>query len=563
MSKIPASPTKDTIYIDIDDEITSIIDKVSASPHKIVALVLPKRATTLQSVVNMKLLKRASDGADKNVVLVTSEQGLLPLAGAVGLHVATTPQSKPYIPKKPAGATDEDDLDETAEAFNPAENAKKPIGDLAGASAAVVNEDETIQLDNEEAPKAAGAAVKKPKKAKSGKSKDKKLKIPNFDSFRNRLMYGGAALVVLIIMFVVANIVLPKSTITIRTDSEEIDSSFDITFDKDADSIDVDENIAPSVVEQTQKTMTQTAAASGQQNNGQKANGQVTLSLTDCSQSEVIVPSGSTIVANGRSYITQASATMQSVRIGNQCRNSQFTNVSTATVEILAAKAGAEFNTESTSFTYSGSSKVNGSGRANGGTDNITKILNQSDIDGAKQKLATQVDEAVKSELSNKLKDRDLYVVSDSFNTGSPEVTASAKAGDQVDSVTVTQKTTYSLVGVKQSDIEELITESVAGDIDTDKQKVLKTGLDTAVFKLQNQENNSAKVQMSLTVTVLAGPKLDDSEIKTQVAGKKLNETKEIIQAYPGVTNVEVKYSPFWVNANPKQVEKITISYEK
>src|SRR6266545_779348 len=92
---------KDVIYIDIDDEITAIIDKVRGSGEKIVALVLPKRATVLQSIVNMKLLKRTADEAKKHLVLITGEAGLLPLAGSVGLHVAKTLQSRPEIPTAP------------------------------------------------------------------------------------------------------------------------------------------------------------------------------------------------------------------------------------------------------------------------------------------------------------------------------------------------------------------------------------------------------------------------------------------------------------------------------
>ena len=75
-----SATSKDTIYIDIDEEITGIIDKVRASDGKIVALVLPKRASVLQSIVNMKLLKRSADEAKKHLVLITSEAGLLPLA---------------------------------------------------------------------------------------------------------------------------------------------------------------------------------------------------------------------------------------------------------------------------------------------------------------------------------------------------------------------------------------------------------------------------------------------------------------------------------------------------
>jgi hypothetical protein len=130
---------KDTIYIDVDDEITGIIDKVNSSDHKIVALVLPKRATVLQSIVNMKLLKRNADKAKKKLVLITSEAGLLPLAGAVGLHVAKNLQSKPAIP---SGPDVNDDIPESLVGEEELETEDEPeiddskaIGELAGVAA--------------------------------------------------------------------------------------------------------------------------------------------------------------------------------------------------------------------------------------------------------------------------------------------------------------------------------------------------------------------------------------------------------------------------------------------
>src|SRR3954463_15431332 len=104
-AKIPPKPSKEVLYVDVDDEITSIIDKLENSSHKVVALVLPKRAASLQSIVNMKLLARSADSAGKSPVLITSEAALLPLAGAAGLHVAKNLQSKPEIPDAPAGRT--------------------------------------------------------------------------------------------------------------------------------------------------------------------------------------------------------------------------------------------------------------------------------------------------------------------------------------------------------------------------------------------------------------------------------------------------------------------------
>src|SRR5690606_35445999 len=116
----------------------------------------------------MKLLKRTADQAKKSLVLITSEAGLLPLAGSVGVHVAKTLQSKPAIPSAPKIAdkpidVDQDDIDDVEL------DATKPVGDLA--------DDETIEVDNDDIPEAATDKIK------SKKAGTKKIKIPNFDKF--------------------------------------------------------------------------------------------------------------------------------------------------------------------------------------------------------------------------------------------------------------------------------------------------------------------------------------------------------------------------------------------
>src|SRR5690606_25390093 len=93
---------KDVIYIDIEDDITAVIDKVKHAEEKIVALVPPKGNAVLQSVVNLKLLKRAANNANKQPVIVTSNQALTARAGGLELYVAKNLQSKPAIPGAPA-----------------------------------------------------------------------------------------------------------------------------------------------------------------------------------------------------------------------------------------------------------------------------------------------------------------------------------------------------------------------------------------------------------------------------------------------------------------------------
>ncbi|MFO7807199.1 MAG: hypothetical protein R6V40_02125, partial [Candidatus Moraniibacteriota bacterium] len=63
-----------TIYIDTDEEITAIIEKIKIEPASELFLVVPKDAMLLQGVVNLKLLKKEADKLNKKIVLVTSDK---------------------------------------------------------------------------------------------------------------------------------------------------------------------------------------------------------------------------------------------------------------------------------------------------------------------------------------------------------------------------------------------------------------------------------------------------------------------------------------------------------
>lgn len=63
-----------TFYIDIDEEITSIVDRLRKSVAKDVIVVVPKRAILIQSIVNLKLLKKESESLNKKLVLVTQDK---------------------------------------------------------------------------------------------------------------------------------------------------------------------------------------------------------------------------------------------------------------------------------------------------------------------------------------------------------------------------------------------------------------------------------------------------------------------------------------------------------
>lgn len=541
---------KDVIYIDVDDEITAIIDKLNASPQKIVALVLPKRASAFQSVVNMKLLKRSADHGKKNVVLITTDPSLIPLAGGVGLHVAKSLQSKPEVPDAPEKIDDrpEEALEDTGE---PEVDKSKSLAELNG------DEEETIELGDED--DALAAKDSKSDAKKSGKSPFKKFSIPNFNKFRLWLLIGGGALVVIIVFCIFAFSVLPKAKIVVSTDSMAIDISQDVRL-KIGDNVTVDaaQAIVPAKKQEVKKTVEASAPATGQQNNGEKASGEVDMTAKNCTtlSPPATVAAGTGITANGRTYITQEKATFGNGQYDGTCLNFSAKNV-----KMIAQTAGAQSNVESATFVVAGRSDVTATGSAEGGTDDIVKVLSQADIDSAKQKLTTQDTAAVKSELEQSLSTADYTPILGSFAQTPTNTKQSANPGDKVEQVTVTDEVVYSMLGIKPSDFESLVAEKVKAQIDTTKQAVTDYGLNDAVFTLLKTEPDGATI--GFQTTVLTGSQLSQDEIKQQVAGKKANEAEELIKAYPGVTEVQVTYSPFWVSAIPKKPAKITVVIEE
>ena len=565
---------KDTIYVDIDDEITAIIDKVRASSGKVVALVLPKRATTLQSIVNMKLLKRSSDQANKKLVLITTESGLMPLAGAVGLYVAKTPSSRPEIPtdaNNPDALADEESVNFDDEEDEPltAENAgDKPVGELAGAAVMPVpmrptadSGIETVELDNvdkaDAALPAAAAAASKAKKPKKNKS----LAVPNFDKFKMLLIFGGLALILLIVGGYFAFAVMPKATISVSTNASNVNTNVDFTLSTTATTLSATKNVVPAKQVQVQKTLTGTAPATGQQNNGEKATGQVTLTSA-CINGVQSVPAGTGISAGGQTYITQKSVTLSNASGGgNNCKFSGSTT-------ITSQAGGAKYNTsDNTKFTLSQSSSgaydassINASGSASGGTDNITTVVSQADIDAAKGKIAT-TDTTAQEELNDQLKGQGLYAIVATYNAGTPTIANSSAVGSAATSVTVTQTSTFTMLGAKEADIKTLVDNDIRGQIDTNNQSILSQGISQAAFKMKSTDASGAKVNIQTVAEV--GPDLDTAQIATNAAGKKSSEIKSDIQSNPDVTEVKVKLSPFWVSKAPKNVDKITVNIAK
>ena len=570
--KTPTKPGKETVYVDVEDEITSIIDKVENAKASVVALVLPKRAATLQSIVNMRLLKRAADSAKKEVVLVTSEAALLPLAGAAKLHVAKNLQSKPAIPPTPGmpaepaptpaqsedgtgkvdlskdknGVADEDNLPKKI-------SYDKSIGELAAAHE--IEHPETIELGEDEnaIEEAANKSDRLPKAPR-----DKALKVPNFDKFRMSLGLGIAALVALIIFIFLALFVLPKATITIDTTTTPVSANLTLNTSDTAKSLDESNSVIPAVLKTSDQTSAQTVNATGQQNNGQKATGKVNFTATECSATlPTSVPSGTGVSSGGLTYITQGTTKFSNTATNNG--NGCFTYASTSQTDITAQGGGTKYNVSSANFTVFGRSDVTGTGSASGGTDDIKTVVSQNDLDNAKKTVTSTQTDAYTKTFEKQLSDQGYYVLTSTMKLSDTSATGNPAVGQPASSTTVTLKTTYSVLCVKRDDLTKAIKDAVAGQIDKSKQKVEDSDILAGAQVSIASQTSPTIATLSITESTEAVPIINASDVKKQAAGQKSGDISASLSTIPGVKSVNVKLSPFWVSKVPKSQSKITV----
>ena len=120
-----------TIYLEPDEEITSVVDLLTNTEAKEVALVIPVGAQILQSAVSLKLLKRETGNLSKRVLIVTADQLGQGLAKKANFEVR-----------------DKIDSDEI-EDFSPelVKQAKKPKEDIIDVLSEEMEIDENEQLE--------------------------------------------------------------------------------------------------------------------------------------------------------------------------------------------------------------------------------------------------------------------------------------------------------------------------------------------------------------------------------------------------------------------------------
>lgn len=556
---------KDVIYIDVEDDITAIIGKVKAAKARIVALVPPKRIGVLQSAVNLRLLMRAAEGADKRLVLITNNAALTALSASAKIPVAKNLQSKPELAEIAALEVDDDDDIIDGAQLPVADHAKTAEATRPVIEAAEAAESADILEDKPEGPTKKTSVEPAPVAPRANKPPAKgRAKIPNFNSFRKKLFFGIGAGVLLIGFLVWALVFAPHATVVITAETTPLTATLTPNLSPDA-TTSLDKNTLKTIVQQSKDQVSTDVTPTGTKDVGEKAQGTVQFRNCETMTSQTI-PSGTYIAVNNLNYVTQAAVVVPGGS-GNFVTGCTTPGVS-GDVKVVATDIGDQYNASSgVNFTVAGHAAAmaaRSSSAITGGSKRTIKVLTDSDVQGAQDKLtSSDASTAARQKLASQF-GNDVIVLQDSFVATKSDATASPAVGEEVTGTAkLTASVTYTMTGIQKAEAKSLLGAYYASQLKgKTNQRIYTDGTDSIKTANLVMGDKGAAAKVTLTATAEVGPQIDDKAVKQQVMGKRYGEIQSSLQSIEGVSSVDTKFSPFWVRTVPNDANKITIEFK-
>ena len=561
---------KDVIYIEPEDDITDIITKIENSKEKIVALVPPKKAGVFRSIVNIKLITKAGINAEKTIVLVTTDPSIIKLAAVTKLPVTKNLQSAPVMPKLDEESdTEAVTKEEVIEASGKDKAEKVIVKEITVESADEDSEDDenAEKVDEEEAGDENSDNGEKAEKKK--RSSDKKSasgnKFIDWIKEHKKISIGcGIGLVVLILIAIWAFAIAPAATVTVGVRTVENNFSQGVTFTDNLSEENVNEGKFYLEEKKIESKKEVEFTATGSRNDGEKATGQVVIYTYFREQGDVAISAGSTFTINGLSYVLDNNVTLSWNQDPNECKNtgeaSSFTSgcLIYEHVSVTAAAPGEKYNIAASSAGWSTNARVSvySDSAMSGGTDKMVTVVQQSNIEKAKESLSSEDESASKEKLLATIGE-DAFVIDSSFKQTVGNVVSTPAVNEEAadGKAKLTVVTTDSIYIIDKTKVEEFISEKAKL---ADNYKIYKMN-DPFI---ENFMNTGSGYTGKLKTSYVSGPKVTENDIIEIIKGKGLGVAQHDLKEIDGVGTIKIDVSYPWVMSIPGDPNKITVIIE-
>lgn len=543
------------LYLESDEDITSAIDKLRRAEAPRVQIVTPKRSILLQSVINLKLLKKAADDAGREIVLVTNDPVVKGLAARLELAVASSVGAKASVapPPPPPPLQTEDVIEEGDDEVE--EGEETPAGATEPAAAGAGMSSRLAALKPGKPAASAPVVTRRTIGDEAPEEKAAQPKVPNFGRLQRRLLWAGAALT-LVLGYFAAMHFLTSATLTLYARGAEAEVDTEFTVDPASEESNAGEGLLKGQRVSYDHDLTSNFAATGKKEVGTKASGEMTIS-NSMGVEQTLIAGTRFSSPDGKIFRSDAEVVVPAARL-----NADGDKVNgQASVKVTADQPGDGYNQAPAPYGIPalGNDRIRAQGgQMSGGTSKTVPVVTQADIDKAREALLKKDAESALKELRGQI-GKGSRLLEASISQTAARVAAEPAAGEEATgqpSLTVTAS--YTALAVPEKDLADLL--RTQGELALgDNKQIYEDGLEGAKIAAKGEADAAGRQTFSLVAVVSGGPKIDTATVAREAKGKKYGEAIELAGGLPGIERAEVSMNPSWASRLPRLERNIKV----
>lgn len=595
------------IYLEINDDITSIIEKLQQTPDESIILVIPRRSTLTRSIINFKILKDEAELYHKRIHIATSDKLGQSLAVQAGLSIQEIQEasavSENPAPAEPVSQGEKvnisyniadlrekpqendnfeiemhKDLEMTprvsprSEAIHPEQSAvsdivKKTFDAQQGSANFLdksINEHREIPIDHKVMPLEIRrlAPEELPAMAMPSRAADNRMSVSRVSSATKKIFFAFLACCVIAAIAVVV-IVLPKAKISIVPKVEPLVVNVDVVVDPAATAVDVSQQKIPGKNTKVTKSKSQEFPATGKKKLADKAKGVITVYNEWSTSPQVLVENTRFLSKENKQFRTK-----KAIVIPGMQRVEGEDVPGTNDVEVEAQEAGESYNIDATSFTipgFTGSIKYStiygrSKSKMTGGSTAEVKVVTVNDIASARDTLIKGIGEEMNAQTKQDTP-REYVVIDDSIQTKIDDFQTDANSDAVKDKFTAKITASSNALIFKKDDIDMLVGEFIKSKLGEGK-TVISENSSNVTYKFVSVDKDN-KMLISTHIEKEVGWKIDSNDLKDKIKGKNKAELDNIFGNITGIKDAKVWFYPVWVNSVPQNDSQIEISIDK
>lgn len=539
------------IYVEADEEITELVDRLRTLQSEVgVTLVIPDGPRALLSPMSFRLLKRYAQSYGIELSVVSADPKIQSLSLETGFTTFGSVEAREQgLEIHRPGSLESPEVAQALAASRPPP--RPPVRDQASsgppkpAIPAVASRPIVSAPPSRPAPSPAGFL--------QDRSRQAGPQLP-------RPVFAAAGLVVLLAILV-AGLYFPTATVTLSVAGTKLEANTQLVGAPNLPAGAAD-RFQTKALEATASQSAQGTATGQKQVPATFAFGEVVFSVKDCSSESdcssgrpgVITPIRMGVAvstADGKVYTTQKPADLRGptdavrVQVGALNRTGSLGNTGAGTIRFIGSQHPREITVDNpTAITT--------------GTDaRSTTVIQDSDINVAKQALVDQLAPRVQNDLNAKA--AGLHLVPESIKT-EPSLTTDAKVGDPATNFNITVTATGRAAAFDDAAVRKLLAGAVQRKVPAG-QELTDNPIETS-YKVASTSADGT-VTLDGHAQAFTRPMFSAGDIRAKVKGQSPAKARSRLQQVPGVVDVAIRQRPLALPWLPRFSSRIFIRVQE